>query len=79
VKDYRGSGVEPKNCWEYLECPSEERDNCPAFLTYHGRECYNFAEDYCTKLKKDFKRCWQCPWFKIIRPDLRLEEEDKED
>ena len=48
-----------------------------SFIQYnYGRECYNFAEHYCPRLKKDFERCWECPWFKKIRPDFNLEEHD---
>ena len=32
---------EPENCWEFWDCPNEERDDCPAFLTYHGMDCYD--------------------------------------
>ena len=68
--------MEPQSCWEFWDCPKEHRDNCPAFLTYHGKECYNFAEHYCPRVKKDFDRCWECPWFKKIRPDFKFEEHD---
>jgi hypothetical protein len=72
--------MENKNCWEFWDCPKEQRDKCPAFLTYNGRECYNFAENYCPILNnKGFRRCWECPWFKKISPDFKLEECDIKD
>ena len=59
--------MEPKNCWEFWDCPKDIRDQCPAFLTYHGDECYNFAENYCQRPNMDFQRCEECPWYKKIK------------
>ena len=58
------------NCWEFLNCPKEVRDRCPAFLTYHGKDCFDFAENYCQRSDTGFKHCSQCAWYKKIRPDL---------
>jgi hypothetical protein len=68
--------MEHQNCWEFFDCPEKVRDKCPAFLTYHGRDCFNFAENYCPRIYKGFDRCWECPWFKKIKPDFELEEKE---
>ena len=65
--------MEHKNCWEYWDCKKEPRDDCPAYTTNSGDECFNVATNFCTKLNKDFKHCWECPWYKIVNP------EDKQD
>ena len=62
--------MEPKNCWEYWDCPEEIRDKCPAYTTpYSGRVCFYYAKDFCPKLKDEFEHCWECPWFKKIKSD----------
>ena len=62
--------MEPKNCWEYWDCPEEIRDRCPAYtIPYSGRECFYYAKDFCPKLKHEFEHCWECPWYKKIKSD----------
>ena len=61
---------EPENCWEFWDCPNEERDDCPAFLTYHGMDCYAFAENFCSKTDKGFQHCRECPWYKKIKSTI---------
>ena len=63
--------MEPKNCWEYWDCHEEIRDRCPAYTTpYSGQDCFYYAKDFCPKIKKDeFEHCWECPWYKKIKPD----------
>jgi hypothetical protein len=58
--------MEPQNCWEFWNCPKKIRDNCPAYTTNSGRDCYDLAEDYCPKVTNQFKHCQECPWFKKI-------------
>ena len=60
--------MESENCWEFWDCPGEVKDNCPAYKTNSGRDCYDLATEFCPRLKNDFKFCWECPWYKIIKP-----------
>jgi hypothetical protein len=60
------------NCWEFWDCPKEERDNCPAFLTSHGMDCYDFAKNYCPKIDRGFQHCRECPWYKKIKKERRI-------
>ncbi len=60
--------MEPQNCWEFWNCSQEIRVKCPAYVTHSGKECYNLAECFCAKVKKDFKHCWECPWYLKINP-----------
>jgi hypothetical protein len=71
--------TEAQHCWEYWDCPEAKRAECPSFLNHNGRECYSFAENYCPRLESEFERCWECPWFKKIRPDFKLKESDIKD
>ena len=61
---------EKRNCWEFWNCRKEARDECPAFLTYHGMDCFDFAENYCPRIKNDFQHCFECPWYKIMETDF---------
>ena len=56
----------PRNCWEFWNCPKEVRDDCPAFITFHGMNCYDFSEN-CPKIDKGFQHCRECPWYKKIK------------
>jgi hypothetical protein len=62
---------EAKNCWEFWACLKEIREKCPAYLTNSGRECWAVAENYCPRIKRKFKHCWDCPWFKKLNPGFR--------
>ena len=64
--------MEPQNCWEFWNCQKEVRAKCPAYITDSGRDCFDLAENFCPRLKKEFKNCWECPWFKKLQlnPDF---------
>jgi hypothetical protein len=61
---------EPENCWEFWNCPKKARNSCPAFLTYHGMNCYDFAQNHCPRAEKSFKHCKECPWYKKVTHEL---------
>ena len=63
-----------QNCWDFWNCSHEVRDDCPAFLTYHGMDCFDFAENYCPRIIAEFQDCRECPWYKKIKPDFDAEE-----
>ncbi len=44
--------MEPQNCWDFWDCPKEVRDECPAYKTNSGRECFFVAENFCPRLRK---------------------------
>jgi hypothetical protein len=56
----------PQNCWEFWDCPKEIKDPCPAYINDFGKKCFFIADDYCLSVKKEFKDCYECPWFKNI-------------
>jgi hypothetical protein len=58
--------MEPQNCWEYWDCQKEIKDNCPAYVTDFGRECFNIAADYCLRVMKELNNCWDCPFFENL-------------
>ena len=66
---------EPRNCWEFNNCPEESTKTCPAYRNKMGRICWLIASridlegykkpkgqnlDFCTK---------SCDWFKKVSPD----------
>lgn len=59
---------EPQNCWDFWQDPKKLREKCPAYQTHSGRECWFVATEYCPRLKREFKYCWDCPWFKKLNP-----------
>jgi hypothetical protein len=70
------SEVEPRNCWEFWNCKDEIRNNCIAYKTSSGAECWMLVgsiarkELHCPKLENRFKDCSECSWFKKMRPDF---------
>ena len=66
---YNNNGCE--NCWEFWDCPVETRDKCHACTTKSGKDCFNLTEDFSPELKRAFKHCWECPWYKKVQQDLK--------
>lgn len=61
---------QPKNCWEFWNCPQEIKKKCPAFQTDSGQECWLVAQNFCPYLKKKYRYCWECSWFQKLNPNL---------
>ncbi len=57
----------PDNCWVYWECPKEMRDIWPAYTLDSGKDCFNLTNDFCPKLEKDFKHCWEYSWYRQVK------------
>lgn len=57
---------EIKNCWDFWKCSEEITKDCPAYKTDSGRECWLIAPGYCPHIKRKFKTCTECPWFKKL-------------
>ena len=66
--------MSPDNCWEYWDCTKDVRDVCPAYTLDSGMDCFDLAKDFCPKLEKEFKHCWECPWYKKIKSDTESEQ-----
>ena len=60
--------VGPRNCWDFWKCAEKIKKDCPAYKTGSGKDCWLVATDYCPYLKKQFKTCNECPWFKAMQP-----------
>jgi acid phosphatase class B len=71
----------PRNCWEFWNCPKKVREQCPAYTSDSGSYCWFVAGHSVTKLKKcsrltkQFKTCFECPWFKKLNPKFDKEKE----
>ena len=61
---------DPKNCWEFFNCPKEKKEKCIVhqldvgecchlFLNHIGKECYAY---------KLYDKCVNCPWYEIYNP-----------
>jgi len=58
---------ECQNCWDFWKCDDKTKENCPAYKTALGDECWLVASEYCSILKsKGFEKCTECPWFKEV-------------
>lgn len=55
-----------QSCWDFWKCGESVKKDCPAYKTDSGKECWLVATDYCPYLKKEFKTCDECSWFKKI-------------
>ena len=60
-----------ENCWEFWDCQVGMRNECPAYTLKAGKDCFNLATDFCPRLKVEFKHCWECPWYKKVKQDLK--------
>jgi hypothetical protein len=67
---------DPQNCWEFWDCPPDVKEKCLAYDLRLGKECWTVAgintrkEARCTRVKLGFKDCWECAWFKKMKPDM---------
>ena len=67
------SKKEAKTCWAYWSCDPRIMQKCYAFLYGTGIRCWELAgtgckDPYCFLLKKAYRYCWECPWFKKVNP-----------
>ena len=65
-----------QNCWEFWNCPKEVRDQCEAYTSNCGRECWMVVGHIVTKFKKCpklsnvYKNCTECPWYKKLKEKI---------
>lgn len=60
---------EAKNCWDFWKCSAKTRKECPAHQVEMGRECWLVATHFCKPfVKRDFRNCFDCPWYKELNP-----------
>ena len=59
------------NCWDFWKCDQKIKEKCPAYKTNSGDECWLVATEYCPYLKKKFKTCDECPWFKNVAKQIK--------
>ena len=55
----------PQNCWEFMNCPQDVKENCEAYSRNLGQECWLVAQDVgtgCNGFNKH-KGCRNCPWY----------------
>ena len=66
---------EAQNCWEFWKCKNKVRKNCLAYISDSGKECWLVVGSHakhinCPRLKINYAYCWECPWFKKMKPDF---------
>ncbi len=59
------------NCWDYMDCPKEVRDRCPAYPR-HGRDCWKMPNTMCaggryrlSTLAEKVAFCRICEFYKL--------------
>jgi hypothetical protein len=60
----------PRNCWEFMKCPTKVKGKCPAYKNNAGIVCWFFLTakgGYPTVRNGD--SCINCPWFKRNNPN----------
>ena len=62
---------EPQNCWEFMNCPKEQRERCIVYELDSGNECWFMSnvKNGCHRVKKG-ESCFNCPWFKKNNPNI---------
>ncbi len=75
LSDYREAknNINQNNCWEYWDCLPERRNDCPAYKLNSGRSCFDLARNYCPRVGREYDNCWECPWYKIVKSDVKSE------
>ncbi len=55
----------PLNCWEFMKCSNEIKENCEAYKRNLGQECWLVAKEIGTGCFGYSKQdgCRNCPWF----------------
>ena len=57
-------------CWEYLNCPENAREGCPAFTSKNGIECWKVTETICKggtekkgTIEEKLVECTKCSYY----------------
>jgi len=63
--------LEDQNCWDILECPTEKKENCPAWEFHAGNLCWFINGTICDlRSKKNWKEkivhCRKCKVLKRL-------------
>ena len=68
ISHHHGENLHHMACWEAVDCPSEDRENCPIYHTKQGSLCWLLTGNVCHRqrqesweTKKD--RCRKCAFF----------------
>ena len=61
------SKKELQNCWRFLKCPKNIREDCAVYQTDSGKECWLLTniEKGCPAAEK-YSGCLNCPWYEKI-------------
>ena len=57
-----------QNCWEYMKCPKNMRENCEAYTEGYGKECWLIAKHNLKGCSTQPDSCFNCPWYKKNNP-----------
>ncbi len=61
------TGTPLQNCWEFMNCPEEKREECMVYEEGWGKDCWIFI-DYAAGCHSyaAHNSCLKCPWFRKI-------------
>ena len=62
-----------EKCWEFMSCEAAVKEKCPAYTSKSEEPCWVVAANFCPRAKRQYKQCFDCPWFK--NQNLDFEEE----
>lgn len=58
-----------KKCWEFFNCPTKVKGNCPAYEHNMGEECWYIIDiDKGCKGAGEKNTCFDCDWYKQLNP-----------
>ncbi len=53
--------AEFKNCWEYLECDDERKEDCKVYKYNYGNKCWLLVDEILKGCSKSGRECFKCP------------------
>jgi hypothetical protein len=56
-------GTGGQNCWEFMECPEENKRTCEVFKQKLGQECWHVPSINFKSFLNRPKTCITCPFF----------------
>jgi len=57
-----------QNCWEYMKCPKNMRENCESYTEGYGKECWLIAKHNLKRCPTHPDSCFNCLWYKKNNP-----------
>lgn len=61
----KNTNKESQNCWEFMNCPKNDKEECLVFQNDMGKECW-FVPHIKKACPEKYDDCTRCPWYKEL-------------